>query len=169
MNEKRLIHPIYTSIWTIQHIRNGKVIWSDVGKNSLVQQGEEQILETYFRAGVSFTPTQFYVRLCNETLLITSTLTSISTEPSGFGYAPQLLERSTVGFPTKELIGGVQRLTSKVISFTAVGGQIGPVNVAYLSTTSDNTGALIAFRTLSMARTILSADTMTLQFRVQLS
>ena len=169
MNEKRLIHPIYTSIWTIQHIRNGKVIWFDVGKNSLVQQGEEQILETYFRAGVLFIPSQFYVRLCNETLLITSTLTSISTEPSGSGYAPQLLERSTIGFPTKELIGGVYRLTSKMLSFTASGGQIGPVNAAYLATTLDNTGSLIAFRTLSMARTILDGDTMTLQFRVQLS
>ena len=81
MSDKILIHPHYDSVWIIRHIRDGKVIWEDVGNNSLVQGGEEQILETYFRDNGTFIPTEFYVRLCNETLTVTSTLLSITTEP----------------------------------------------------------------------------------------
>jgi len=169
MSDKILIHPHYDSVWIIRHIRDGKVIWEDVGSNSLVQGGEEQILETYFRDNGTFIPTEFYVRLCNETLTVTSTLLSITTEPVGNGYSAQLVERSTVGFPTKDIDSGVIRLTSKLLSFTASGGQIGPVTTAYLSTTSDNSGTLIAFRALSLTRTILDGDTMTLQFRIKLS
>jgi len=159
----------YNSVWIVRHIRDGKVIWEDEKPNSLVQEGEESILETYFLNGATYIPTEFYVRLCNDDLLITSTLSTVSDEPVGNGYDPQLLERSGQGFPTKELSGGIFRIVSKVISFTADGGSIGPVRTAYLSTTSDNTGKLIAFRGLTLPRTVLSGDTMTLQFRIELS
>ena len=39
----------WNGIWKIQHIRNGEVIWEDTGKNSLVQEGEESLLEVYKR------------------------------------------------------------------------------------------------------------------------
>ena len=159
----------YNSVWIVRHWRDGKVIWEDEKPNSLVQEGEESILETYFLNGTAYIPTQFYVRLCNDDLLITSNLTSIGDEPVGNGYTPQLLERSGVGFPTKELSGGIYRIISKVISFTANGGSIGPVTTAYLATTSDNTGKLVAFRSLTLSRTVLDGDTMTLQFRIELS
>jgi len=169
MDDVKLIHPHYDSIWTIQCTRNGKVIWEDEGNNSLVQQGEEQILETYFRAVSAYTPSEFYVRLCNQTLTSTSTLMSITSEPSGNGYAAALLERSAVGFPTKDIDSGIYRLTSKAMTFTASGGQIGPVTTAFLATTSGNAGSLIAFRTLSLTRTILDTDTMTITIKVKLS
>ena len=160
----------YKSIWTIQHIRDGKVIWEDVGPNSLSNQGQEEILETYFRNNTPFIPTQFYVRLCNETLVLTSTLTSVSTEPAGtYGYAPILIPRTVGGFPTKTLVGPSWTITSIQVSWTATGGTIGPVTTAYLGTTNDNTGVLIAFRALSQTRTILAGDTMTLQFAISLS
>jgi hypothetical protein len=159
----------YESIWDVKHYRDGVIIWEDSGKNAIVQGGEEAVLETFFRNGTSYAPAEFYIRLCNETLLVTSTLSSVSTEPSGNGYSAQLVERSIVGFPTKETVAGVVRLTSKVLSFTASGGNIGPVTTAYLATTSNNVGTLIAFRALSMTRTVISGDTITLSFRVQLS
>ena len=89
-------HQLYNSIWTVKHIRNGEVIWEDVGRNSLVQQGEEAILETFFRNDGAFAPAQFYVRLCNYSPLITDTLASITGEPTTNGYAAQLLERSSL-------------------------------------------------------------------------
>jgi hypothetical protein len=160
----------YKSLWTIKHIRAGEVIWEDVGYNSLTQQGEEAILETFFRAGAAFTPTEFYVRLCNYSPLVTDTLSTLSGEPNSFGYAGQLLERSTIGFPTKTLTGdGNYRLITKVITFTASGGNIGPVTNAFLATTASNTGKLLAFRSLSMQRTILDGDSMTIQFQIDLS
>jgi len=159
----------YESIWKIQHVRDGKVIWEDEGPNTLAQEGEESVLESFFRSGTAYDPTEFYVRLCNDSLVTTDVLSAILNEPSGNGYTPQVIERSTVGFPTKELDSGAWRIVSKVLSFTASGGQIGPVITAYLATSSDNTGKLIAYRSLSMTRTILDTDTMTIQFRIKLT
>ena len=159
----------YNSVWTIQHIRNGKVIWSDEGRNSLMQQGEESILETFFRNDSNYAPAHFYVRLCNYTPLVTDTLTSIQSEPSGNGYSAQLIERSAVGFSTKDLTSnGTYRLTSKVLTFTASGGDIGPVTNAFLATSSDNTGRAIAFRALSQTRTIQDGDSLTCTFKIDL-
>jgi len=159
----------YNSIWKIQHIRDSKVIWEDEKKNSLTQEGAEALLETFFRNNTSYAPTQFYVRLCNYTPSIISTLATITGEPATGGYTPQLLERSSTGFPTKDITsGGNYRLTSKIISFTASGADIGTVTNAYLATTSDNSGKLIAFRALSMSRTVKSGDTMTIQIKIDL-
>lgn len=170
MDNNGLLKIAYKSIWNIKHIRNGEVIWEDTGKNSLAQQGQEATLELMFRGTSAYAPAQYYVRLCNEDLVISSTLATVSTEPAGtYGYAAQLLERSTTGFPTKSLISGVYTLTTKVLTFTASGGSIGPVKTAYLATTSDNSGSLIAYRGLSMARTVLNGDSMTLQFAIDLS
>jgi len=159
----------YESIWKIQHIRDGKVIWEDEGLNAVSQEGEEAILETFFRGDSTYDPTEFYIRLCNSTPTVASTLTSITNEPSGNGYAPQVVEKSNVGFPTKELDAGAYRLVSKTVSFTASGGSIGPVTTAYLATTTDNTGKFIAFRALSLSRTVLDTDIMTIQFRIKIS
>jgi len=159
----------YQSIWKIQHIRDGKVIWEDEGPNAVSQQGEEALLETFFRGDATYDPTEFYVRLCNSTPDVTTTLSTVVSEASGNGYAAQVVEKSTVGFPTKELDLGAYRIVSKTVSFAAVGGSIGPVTTAYLATTSDNTGRFIAFRALSLTRTILNSDTMTIQFRIKIS
>lgn len=159
----------WNGIWKVQHIRNGEVIWEDTGKNSLVQQGEEALLEVFFRNDTDYAPTQFYVRLCNSTPSIISTLSTIVGEVTTGDYAPKLLERSSIGFPIKDTTsGGNYRLTSKVITFTAAGASIGPVTNAYLATTSDNSGKLIAFRSLSMARTIIDGDSMTIQIQIDL-
>jgi len=163
-------HLWFDNVWTIKHKRNGKVIWEDSGRNGLADEGEEAILEVYFRNGTSYAPTEFYVRLCNDTLVETDTLATVLNEPtSTYGYAPQLLERSLIGFPTKELNEGDYRLVSKELTFTASGGDIGPVTTAYLSTTSNNTGKLIAFRSLSLTRTVIDGDEMVVQMRIKLS
>ena len=160
----------YESIWKIQHIRNGVVIWEDEGPNAVSQEGEEALLESYFRGNATYDPSEFYIRLCNSTPTVVSLLSTIVGEPPAtYGYAPQLIERSTIGFPTKEIDTGAYRIVSKTVSFSAVGGSIGPITNAYLATTSDNTGKFLAFRALSITRTILDTDTMTIQFRIRIS
>ena len=114
-------------------------------------------------------PTEFYVRLCNDSLVETDTLDDILNEPSGNGYSPQLVERSTTGFPTIELDSGDYRLISKTVTFTADGGNIGPVNTMFIATTSDNTGVLLAFLNLSLVRTILDGDSGTAELRIKIS
>lgn len=138
-------HPWYDSEWTIQCIDNktGKVLWEEKKHNDLVDEGERSLLMTYFRA--EEVPLQFYVRLANDAISLTDGLSNVENEPTSVhGYVPQLIERSAAGFPTVEQVEGDWRVTSKQVSFTASGGDIGPVNVAYLATTLDNSGKLIA-------------------------
>jgi len=159
-------HKWYEGIWEIQHIRNGKVIWSEIKRNNLVDQGEKSMLDTYFRALNA--PVVFYVRLANDTIQETDTLADIQNEPSGNGYSPQLLERSAVGFPILEADLGDWRVVSKTITFTASGGEIGPVNLAFLATSSDNTGLLLAYITTTVERTILDGDSVNVSMKVKL-
>lgn len=163
-------HVWFDSIWDFKIVnKKGKVVFHDIGKNSLADEGEESILEVFFRENSAYTPSGFYVRLCNDTLIETDTLSSILNEPSGNGYSAQTLERSSVGFPTKEMDDGDYRLVTKEITFTADGGDIGPVTTAYLATSSDNTGKLIAYRALPVTRTISDGDSAILTIRIKLS
>ena len=158
-------HVWYDCIWTITHVRDGKVIWSEEKKNSLVDEGEKSLLNSYFRATDS--PTKFYIRLCRDSVLEADTLTDIQNEPSGNGYAAVEVTRDSTGFPTIEMDSGDWRVVSKEVSFTASGGDIGPVNTMYLATTSDNLGVLIAFVDLSIERTALDGDTLYAQMRIK--
>ena len=159
-------HKWYDCIWDIKHIRDGKVIWEESKRNALVDQGERNMLVSYFRA--ENIPTEFYIRLAYDTIVETDTLSNISNEPSGNGYSAKLVERSSTGFPTIDFHEGDYRVTSKEVQFTASGGNIGPVNVMYLATTSDNSGKLLAFVGLSMERTINVNDTLVAQMRIKL-
>ena len=149
-------HDWWEGIWTIKHVRKGKVIWEETKRNALVDEGESIMLDSFFRSLNA--PTEFYVRLAFDSIQETDGLANIQREPVGNGYSAQLLERSTVGFPTLELHEGDYRVKSKEVTFAAIGGSIGPVNVAYLATTSDNTGKLVGYVALSIERTILDGD-----------
>jgi hypothetical protein len=152
--------------WNIRHIRNGEVIWQEEYKhNAIADEGAEAILEVFYRASTAYAPATFYVRLCDDTLVVSDTLSSVQNEPSGNGYAAQEVTRDTTGFPMKDVASnGNQRLTSKTVTFTASGGSIGPVTTAYIATTSDNTGKLIGYLPLSMQRTVLNGDAMEYEF-----
>ena len=158
-----------STYWTVKHIRNGQVIWEDTIKNTLANEGAEMILEEFFRQDVTYVPTTFYIRLCNDSLQVTDTLSTILNEPPGYGYAAQAVPASLVGFPTKDIdTNGKWRLTSVVVTFTAAAGNIGPVSTAFLATSSDNSGKLVAYLPLSMTRTVLDTDSMTYYFQISL-
>lgn len=159
-------HNWYDCTWEIVCKRNGETIWSESGKNSLLDEGERAMLTTYFRGADQ--PTQFYVRLCNDVLLETDSLVDVKNEPSGNGYEPQLIERSEIGWPVIELNDGDWRLTSKLITFAAVGGDIGPFNTAFLATTSDNTGKIVCAKAFSTSRTISVGDLFEFQIKPKL-
>jgi hypothetical protein len=138
---------------------DGNLLWSqDWTPNALADEGEANILDVYFRNQNA--PAQFYLRLYNTTPTETSTLSSLTGEPSGNGYAAQLVERSTVGWPTLALDAGDYQLTSKEVTFSASGGSWGPVTYCVLATTSDNTGKLISFVALSQSRTLQAGESL---------
>ena len=162
-------HPWFDCVWDFKYYKKGKLIWQESTKNALADEGEEAMLETFFRADAVYTPTTFYMRLCNDTLAETDTLSSILNEPVGNGYIAQEIQRSAAGFPTKVLHEGDYRLISKEITYTANGGQIGPINTAFLATSSDNSKKLISYVPTSIVRTILDGDSMTANIRIKLS
>jgi len=159
-------HNFWEGIWEITHVRNGKVIGKEEIQNALVDEGEKNLVETYFRNENE--PAQFYFRLCNDALSETDKLADVQNEPVGSGYSSMLVERSVVGFPTIELDSGDWRVISKEVTFTALGGEIGPVNTVFLSNTSDNSGILIAYVALSLTRTILDGDSMIVKMRIKM-
>ena len=99
-------HNFYKSFWNIKIMRQGKEIWSIRKRNSLANEGEEAILESFFRLNATYTPATFYIRLCNDVLVETDDLTTITGEPSTNGYAAQEVEASVIGFPTKDIYEG---------------------------------------------------------------
>jgi len=160
-------HPFYQCHWDIRCVdKSGKLKWEESGFNNLVDQGEMNFLDAYFRA--QNIPSAFYARLARDILEDTDTLLTVQNEPEGNGYAPQLIERNIVGWPTLELHDGDYRVISKELSWTASGGDIGPINLLFLATTPDNTGLLIGYMALSVERTILDGDTMIAQAWIKL-
>jgi len=162
----------YSCLWTFQHIRNGKVIYEFRDKpNILVDEGEKATIDTFFRnnASLYFAADYFYIGLYKGTITESTTLATIPNEPAvANGYSRVSIERSSVGFPTIEQDDdGNWRVVSKEITYTASGGNIGPVNGAFLCTSSDDTGALIGAVASSVERTILSGDNskISLKFR----
>jgi len=161
-------HEWYKCIWELEfRNKEGALLHKIVKENALVNEGEQNILNSFFRSLGS--PTQFYMRLCNDTLDIGDTLPTITGEPdASFGYAPQLIEKSEVGFPTIELYDGHYRTISKQVTFTASGGAIGPVNTGYLATTLDNSGLLISFVNFDVPRTIIDGSSLLAKFQITL-
>ncbi len=153
-------------IWKFTHRdKNGNILWQDERVNALADEGERDILGVYYRGETA--PIQFYIRLYNDTPVESDTLSTLMGEPAGNGYAPQLVERSNVGFPTvQQDAGGDWQVISKTVTFTASGGSIGPVTYAVLATSSDNTGKLVAFVALSQSRTLADGESLDVQLTI---
>ncbi len=77
---------------------DGSILWEEQIKNAFADEGEQLILDVFLRGATA--PTQFYLRLYNDTPVETDGLASLTGEPSGNGYAPALIERSATGWPT---------------------------------------------------------------------
>jgi len=167
-------HKFYECIWNIKCVdMNGKLRWEEEHPNILVDEGEKAILDVFFRDKDSLyfsdlDNPKFYVGLYRGTVTESTILATIPNEPTGNGYARLVCERSSVGWPTIEQDEGDYRVISKEFTLTASGGTIGPVNGAFIGTSSDNSGVLIGAVAMSIERTILSGDTIIFQMRVKL-
>ncbi len=155
--------------WRFEH-RNaaGVLLWDqDWTPNALADEGEQAMLDVYFRGAAA--PTNFYVGLLNSTPTDVTTLATMTAEAAGSGYARQVVPATAVGFPTLALDAGDYRAVSTVETFTAAGGSIGPVTYAFLATTTDNTGKLVVYNALSQSRTLASGDSLDVTFRIKLA
>lgn len=159
--------------WTVRHIRDGSVLWEVVDKkNRLVDTGERAIVDSFYRDKASnyFGMTNFYVGMYNGSISESTVLATIPSEPTiGVnGYTRQMVERSDTGFPTLEKHDGDWRVVSKSLTITASGGDVGPVNGAFLCTSSDNTGSLIGVLSFGVERTIIAGDSILLVVKAKM-
>lgn len=170
--DQNLIKSVYECLWTITQRRRGKVIWEIVDKkNTLVDSGERAIIDTFFRnnGGNYFGMTDFWVGMYNGTIAETTVLATIPNEPpTTYGYTRGKVERSSIGWPTIEKHEGDWRVVSKTLSMTASGGDIGPVNGAFLCTSSDNTGTLIGVLSFGVERTVIDGDSIDIAMKAKL-
>lgn len=163
---------VWTCSWSFRQLRNHKEVWKYEKTNLLSREGGKAITATFLRnEGSTYFPvTNFYVGLYAGTVSKSTVLSSIPGEPSGYGYTRQEVERSAVGWPTFELDdSGDWRATSKELTLVATGGSIGPIDGAFLGTSSDSTGTLIGMVATDVRRTILSGDTLIIQLKAKIS
>lgn len=155
-------------ILEIQHVRDNKVIWEDKNiLNTLHVGGELFILSCAFDNDGTLPPANYYFGLDNRaTVSVDDTMSEIEDEPVGNGYLRAAVSSS--GQFTTELIGGAFRATSQILTFTATGLGWGPVSNLFLSSTSDNSGILIATTQLSVPVTLASGDALNLRMGLSL-
>ena len=169
--EKTLSH--YKNIWTFCITdKDGNAIFKDSGPNNLTTIGQEWIMLSAFRK--EYSTDRLFIRFANQVLTQLDTLASITSEPVGNGYAAQELTRDLAGFPDIITVDTNSVLRSKSVSMTASGGNIGPISVAFLSTSDgviipDSSGELIAFKELPLTQTILSGNTGTVYMQITLA
>ncbi len=163
---------IYECRWDVRQWRRGRIIWELLDKkNLLVDEGERMILDIVFRnGGASYFPApDFYAGFYNGNVSETTVLASLPNEPSvANGYSRQVIERSSVGWPTIEKHDGDWRVVSKTLTWTASGGNIGPINGSFLGTSNDNSGTLVGSLTFGVERTIIAGDSFTAALKTKL-
>jgi hypothetical protein len=163
-------HEWYECIWCIRCFdKNGGLVWKEERSNILVDEGEKAVVDTFFRKNDStyFASDNFWTGLCKGSISEETTLVTVPNEPSGYGYSRLQIERSNVGFPTLDQYEGHWRVTTKEVELTAVGGDIGPINGAFLCTSSDNSGVLIGAVAIDPERTILAGETIYFQLKMR--
>lgn len=160
----------WNCIWHLRHFRNGVLIWEFKGKNLLMKSGGKAIVDTFMRDNDSayFADTDFFMGLYRGSVSRSTVLATIPGEPSGNGYSRPRIERSSVGFPTLEVDEeDYWRVVSNELTITASGGSIGPVDGAFLCTSSDSTGTLIGTIATGVQRTVLAGDSMIAQLMIR--
>jgi len=118
-------------------------------KNTVVAEGDENFLRAITRneaMGLAGSPALFYVGLCNSASVADSdVLTTLVTEPTvTFGYSRKSVERNSTGWPTIDTVNGQRRAASKVLTFTASGGNFSAAfSRAFLCSVASGTGGLL--------------------------
>lgn len=156
--------------WTIEckrgeHGRSlGLEDWSETVHNVLLDEGERNVLDLYFRAQNA--PPTFYLGLHSGSLSDTSTLANV-VEPSQSGYARQEITRNTTGWPTLALDAGDFQAESTQETFTAAATWT-PVNKIFLASQSTGAvGSVLLEADLSTVRALVSQDTLNVTVKVK--
>ncbi len=136
--------------------------------NFLVNEGENAILESFFRD--NHTPT-FYFGLWNEGALSeTDTIATLTQEVTvGDGYARIAVVRGTTDWGAAAPDAGDEKTTSATKTFSATGTWTQAQMLGLVSPASGTTGTLYAGVALTTARTLVNGDDLNVSMGVKLS
>jgi len=147
--------------------KDGNLVWEELDReNDLADEGEYLFLDVVLRGGT--VAPEYFLRLYNDTPTETDTLSTLTGEPSTYGYHQQLVEKNNTGWPTLGLDSGDYQATSSTETFTASGGSWGPVIYCVLATTSGNGGKLVSYTALSQSRTLASGESLQVTYKLKL-
>lgn len=157
-------------LW-VEHVRDGEVLYREENiLNKLHFLGEEFLLKALFAGGNTpntFIPDQYYIGLdARPTISVDDTMEDLVGEPFVNGYTRQPCS-SLNGF-TIDVVGGVHRATSQIVTFTASGGGWGPMLNIFLSDKQNTTGVLISSALLSSPVTVISGDSVNMRMALSL-
>ena len=147
---------------------NEKIIYQEKNiYNILHQQGELLILNSVFTGNTA--PSSFYIGLDNRTTLgFTDTLSNLTGEPLGNGYARQQILPIQLNISLTS--GNNYQVSGPVVNFSATTGILGPVQNLFLTTVSTgNGGILISSARLSESLTLSPPNVASLKFSFALS
>lgn len=182
---RNLKHPTH---WQFHQTRGDRIIWaSGLGDidipadeaeslfylqpwtpNVLADQGEQDILDVYFRGATA--PTNFYLRLYNDTPVETDTLATLTGEVTGTGYTGVAVARNSTDWPTLALDSGDYMVTMANKVFTAGGAWTAATYLVMATAQTGTSGKVILYSALGATRTLaVSGDTLTVNATVKLA
>ena len=142
--------------------------------NALLDQGEENILDVYFRGATA--PTSFYMALLTAAPAETATIAGVTEArtPGANGYQRQILARNTTDWPALALNSGDDRVTSIQRTFGPATGSAwtAATHLAIVTTASGTTSPatlLVAAVDLSSTRTRQIGDSLAVTYSLTLS
>lgn len=145
--------------------KSGKILSEFTKDNFLTNLGEKQVLLALFRGET--VPDIYQVGLFYGTLFEESTIIQVPNEPSGNGYSREVLQRQSSDFPIIALDEGDYVLYTKTITITALGGNIGPVDGAFMSSV-DEDDIEVLFSVMSMPTNITINNGESLEFTIKI-
>lgn len=131
------------------------------------QEGLQFILEVAFSEEQSV-PANFYLGLATDASLAETASLGDQTEVSGTSYARQTVASTSVGFTSATTGTNDRKVTTVEVTFTAGGAWTG-ANTAFLATTVDDTGKLIASEQLSGTITLVNNGTLKFTMAITLT
>lgn len=129
--------------------------------------GLQYILEAAFSEEQSV-PANFYIGLCTDASLAETASLGDQTEVSGTDYARQAVASTAVGCVSATAGTNDWKITTIEVTFTAGGTWTG-AKTAFLATTLNDTGVLIASQQLSGTITLVDTATLSLKFELTLT
>ena len=139
----------------------------------LTEQGGVLYAKQLFRADLSIPASgNYFVGLCGTGVDAADTLLEVPNEPSAAGgYARLPVTRDLAGWPSIVTANGVTRVTSKLISFTAVGADFDqPIYRLFLcDVVSGTVGNLLGYSAPFLAPiTLTDGETLPVQYAYDL-